>query len=132
MRKLAEKKEPRRFKDSPLFQITGTDTGTDRGTSTSKDNGNSTGTDRGTGTSKDSDMDRGTGRSTSMDRDNSTSNGSITLTKKTSNQKNVKLSVYVRPEQLRQLNDLQEESGRDKSELTRIALDLLLEQVKIK
>ena len=136
--------KPRRFKDSPLFEITGKDTGKDTSKDTGKDTGKSTGNSNGNGNGNDAGNNTSThtgngngnsaGNHTGKDASIGTGKdtGNFILTKKAANKQNVKLTVYIRPQQLRDLNDLQKESGRDKSDLTRIALDLLMEQVKIK
>jgi len=55
--------------------------------------------------------------------------GKITITKK--NYDLVKMTHYFRPDQLKEISRLSKKSGRDKSELVRLAVDILIEQAKV-
>ncbi len=55
--------------------------------------------------------------------------GKITITKKSYDL--VKMTHYFRPDQLKEIARLSKKSGRDKSELVRLAVDVLIEQAKI-
>lgn len=55
----------------------------------------------------------------------------ITIPKKIKTIEYVRMTHYFRPEQLKELDKLHKQSGRDKSELVRLAVDILIEQAKI-
>jgi len=61
-----------------------------------------------------------------------TNNGAntITITKK-AGEDYVKMTHYFRPDQLKALDRLHKKSGRDKSELVRMAIDILVERAKV-
>ena len=74
---------------------------------------------------------RSTSNSTSKNTGIATSNnaGKITITKKS--YELVKMTHYFRPDQLKEIARLSKKSGRDKSELVRLAVDILIEQAKV-
>jgi len=41
------------------------------------------------------------------------------------------MTYYLRPDQVQAIDDLQEQSGRDKSELVRMALDIMIDRAKV-
>ena len=41
------------------------------------------------------------------------------------------LTIRFRPDQIRAINRLHKDSGRDKSELVRLAVDILIEQARV-
>jgi len=55
----------------------------------------------------------------------------ITIPKKVKTTEYVRMTHYFRPDQLKELDKLHKQSGRDKSELVRLAVDILIEQAKI-
>jgi len=55
----------------------------------------------------------------------------ITIPKKIKTMEYVRMTHYFRPDQLKELDKLHKQSGRDKSELVRMAVDILIEQAKI-
>jgi len=55
----------------------------------------------------------------------------ITIPKKIKTMEYVRMTHYFRPDQLKELDKLHKQSGRDKSELVRLAVDILIEQAKI-
>lgn len=55
----------------------------------------------------------------------------ITIPKKIKTREYVRMTHYFRPDQLKELDKLHKQSGRDKSELVRLAVDILIEQAKI-
>lgn len=55
----------------------------------------------------------------------------ITIPKKIKTTEYVRMTHYFRPNQLKELDKLHKQSGRDKSELVRLAVDILIEQAKI-
>ena len=57
--------------------------------------------------------------------------GTITIPKKKRTEEYVKMTHYFRPDQLQKLDKLHKQSGRDKSELVRMAVDILIKQAKI-
>jgi len=61
------------------------------------------------------------------------SNGASTITipKRKRTEEYVKMTYYFRPDQLKELDKLHKQSGRDKSELVRLAIDILIDQAKI-
>ncbi len=55
----------------------------------------------------------------------------ITIPRKIKTEEYVRMTHYFRPDQLKELDKLHKNSGRDKSELVRMAIDILIEQAKI-
>jgi hypothetical protein len=59
-------------------------------------------------------------------------NGStITIARRKVKSALVKMTYYLRPDQVQAIDDLQEQSGLDKSELVRMALDIMIERAKV-
>ncbi len=71
------------------------------------------------GITADTDNGVGTGKST------------ITIARKSKGSTLVKMTYYFRPDQLKAIDELHEKSGRDKSELVRMAVDLLVENARV-
>ena len=63
----------------------------------------------------------------------STSNGksAITIARKSKSEDYVKMTHYFRADQLKALDRLHKQSGRDKSELVRMAIDLFVERARV-
>ena len=59
------------------------------------------------------------------------SNGAITIARRKKTNTLVKMTHYFRPDQLQAIDELHEKSGRDKSELVRMAIDILIERAKV-
>jgi hypothetical protein len=58
--------------------------------------------------------------------------GTITIArKKFKSDDYTRATYYLRPDQIRTLNRLHKDSGRDKSELVRMAVDILIERAKV-
>ena len=55
----------------------------------------------------------------------------IKIARKNKNTGYVKMTHYFRPDQLEAIETLHKESGRDKSELVRLAVDILIRQAKV-
>ncbi len=55
----------------------------------------------------------------------------ITIARKSKGSALVKMTHYFRPDQLQAIDMLHEKSGRDKSELVRMAVDILIERAKV-
>jgi hypothetical protein len=63
--------------------------------------------------------------------DTSVSASTITIERKSKGSTLVKMTHYFRPDQLKAIDELNEKSGRDKSELVRMAVDILIERAKV-
>ena len=57
--------------------------------------------------------------------------GGITIEKKVKLDNYVRMTHYFRPDQIRAIDRLHKQSGRDKSELVRMAIDILVEQARV-
>ncbi len=55
----------------------------------------------------------------------------ITIPKKIKTEEYRRMTHYFRADQIKELDKLHKQSGRDKSELVRMAIDILIEQAKI-
>ena len=61
-----------------------------------------------------------------------TGKGTITIPKKKNKSDDyLRVTYYLRPDQIRAINRLHKDSGRDKSELVRLAVDILIEQARV-
>jgi hypothetical protein len=60
-----------------------------------------------------------------------TSGNTITIARRKEKGALVKMTYYLRPDQIQAIDDLQEQSGRDKSELVRMALDIMIDRAKV-
>jgi hypothetical protein len=60
-----------------------------------------------------------------------TSGSTITIARRKEKSALVKMTYYLRPDQVQAIDDLQEQSGRDKSELVRMALDIMIDRAKV-
>jgi len=69
-------------------------------------------------------------KSTSKNTINSNGANTITITRK-AGEDYVKMTHYFRPDQLKALDRLHKKSGRDKSELVRMAIDILIERAQV-
>jgi hypothetical protein len=112
-----------------------TNTSTSNDASTSKSDYNSNGTIESDGESKrvitsiTPDESNSANNGTSADK--SVSASTITIERKSKGSTLVKMTHYFRPDQLRAIDELNEKSGRDKSELVRLAVDILIERAKV-
>ncbi len=84
-----------------------------------------------TSTSKSDVKSKSAGTSKSADTVTSNGESTITITRKSKSNEYVKMTHYFRPDQLKALDRLHKKSGRDKSELVRLAVDILVEQAKV-
>ena len=73
-----------------------------------------------------------TSESTSTSKNTIKNNGAstITITRK-AGEDYIKMTHYFRPDQLKALDRLHKKSGRDKSELVRMAIDILIERAQV-
>lgn len=59
-------------------------------------------------------------------------NGTITIARKKNKSGDyLRATYYLRPDQIRTINRLHKDSGRDKSELVRMAVDILIKQARV-
>ncbi len=61
----------------------------------------------------------------------SISASTITIARKSKGSTLLKMTHYFRPDQLKAIDELHEKSGRDKSELVRMAVDILIERARV-
>jgi len=83
-------------------------------------------------TSKSTSNFTSTSESKSTSKNTIKSNGAntITITRK-AGEDYIKMTHYFRPDQLKALDRLHKKSGRDKSELVRMAIDILIERAQV-
>jgi hypothetical protein len=62
------------------------------------------------------------------------SGSTITIARRKEKGDLVKMTYYLRPDQVQAIDiyDLHDQSGRDKSELVRMTLDIMIERAKVK
>ena len=60
-----------------------------------------------------------------------TSGSTITIARRKEKSALVKMTYYLRPDQIQAIDDLHDQSGRDKSELVRMALDIMIDRAKV-
>ena len=59
------------------------------------------------------------------------SGSNITIARRKEKSALVKMTYYLRPDQVQAIDDLHDQSGRDKSELVSMALDIMIERAKV-
>ena len=109
-------------------QDTGKDTGKNAGDNASKDAGKNTGKNTRNNTSENTSdyTSKNTSKNTGINTSKNTRENTSVLTKKP---EPVKMTFYFYPGQLKELDRLSKKTGRPKTELIRLALDLFIEQV---
>ena len=59
------------------------------------------------------------------------SESTITIARRKEKSALVKMTYYLRPDQVQAIDDLHDQSGRDKSELVLMALEIVIERAKV-
>ena len=129
--------------------VNGASDGNDGSKSTSNDTSNFTGASKDKSTDADTSKDTSTitsnddGKSKRISAGADASNGdgesaiavtsgsTITIARRKVKSALVKMTYYLRPDQVQAIDELHDQSGRDKSELVRMALDVMIDRARV-